>query len=110
MGMVATGADMTLHSAAPATRLIARAFTGHLPIVSARPVTSPPTLSWRGRYHGRRPASGHEALKKRSGGTLNRSQSAPSASRPSGEWDDGDFDLLADRGAIQTWAGAGTWS
>src|SRR5262249_761178 len=48
MGMVAAGADMTLHSAAPATRLIARAFTGHLPIVSARPVTSPtnPEPAW----------------------------------------------------------------
>jgi len=33
MGMVDAGADMMPHSAAPTTRLIASAFTGHLPIV-----------------------------------------------------------------------------
>jgi len=33
MGMAAAVADMMPHSAAPTTRLIASAFTGHLPIV-----------------------------------------------------------------------------
>jgi len=38
MGIADAGADMMPQSAAPATQLIARAFTGHLPIVGARPV------------------------------------------------------------------------
>src|SRR5262249_50821831 len=38
MGIADAGADMTPQSAAPATKLIERAFTGHLPIVGARPV------------------------------------------------------------------------
>src|SRR5215472_6761743 len=43
-------------------------FHGTLPIGSARPVTSPPTLSWRLWYHGRRSAGDHEALKNEEGG------------------------------------------
>jgi hypothetical protein len=38
MGIADAGVDMMPQSAAPATKLIARAFTGHLPIVGARPV------------------------------------------------------------------------
>jgi len=33
MGIADAGMAMTLHSAAPATILIARAFTGHLPLL-----------------------------------------------------------------------------
>src|SRR5262249_34336846 len=46
MGIADAGTDMRLHSVVPATILMTSAFTGHLPIVSARPVTSPPTLNW----------------------------------------------------------------
>src|SRR5262245_63863794 len=38
MGIADARVDMMPQSAAPATKLIARAFTGHLPIVGARPV------------------------------------------------------------------------
>jgi len=40
MGIADAGADMTLQSAAPATKPIERAFMGHLPIVAAPPETA----------------------------------------------------------------------
>src|SRR5262249_42113924 len=56
IGIANAGTDMRLHSAAPATIPMARAFMGHsLSIGSARPVTSPPTLNWHEWYRGRRP-------------------------------------------------------
>src|SRR5262249_42772667 len=57
MGIADAGMDITLPSAAPATILIARAFTGHLPIVAARPETKPanPELA---RMVSRTPAGG----------------------------------------------------
>jgi hypothetical protein len=57
MGIADAGMDMTLHSVAPATILIARAFTGHLPLLLPVPKKSPPTPEWRGWYHGRRRAA-----------------------------------------------------
>jgi hypothetical protein len=47
MGIADAGADMMSQSAAPATKLIAKAFTGHLPIVGARPVQArQPRTAW----------------------------------------------------------------
>src|SRR5262249_7480619 len=62
MGIADAGADMTPQSAAPATKPIERAFTGHL-LLLLGPEKSPPTPNSPGWYHGRRPAGGHEALK-----------------------------------------------
>jgi hypothetical protein len=62
MGIADAAVDMTLQSAAPATILIAKAFTGHLPLLVPVP-KKPANPNWRARYHGRRPAGGHEALK-----------------------------------------------
>ena len=47
MGIADAGADMTPQSAAPATKLIERTFTGHLPVVGARPVQArQPRTAW----------------------------------------------------------------
>jgi hypothetical protein len=59
MGIADAGMDMTLHSAAPATILIARALIGHLPSLVPIP-KKPANPNWRAWYHGRRPAGCHK--------------------------------------------------
>src|SRR5262245_35344697 len=62
IGIADAGTDMTLHSAAPATILIARAFMGHSLLVCPSR-NKPTTPRWRSWYHERRSGGDHGALK-----------------------------------------------